>query len=109
VFRWNRGMIIDKYMVGDQILFDVFFADIGDIGKGISTKDMFPLKTDFVSKLPFQVIQLKCGHIAPLDTDFDANETWPLDFDPAVDDLVESYFISEDQSRQLEISVRFIF
>jgi len=108
LLRWNRGMILDKYAAGDQVLFDVFFADIGGMRKGMSMKDMFPLKTDFVSKLPFQSIQIKCGHIAPLDTDFDTTQTWSLDFNPSVDDLVDPYFISEDESKQLDISVRFL-
>lgn len=99
-------MIVDKKYKNGEVEFEIFFVDHGDFACNVTMKDLFPLKQEFVTKLPFQAILVRCAHIVPVDsTDESSHVEWR--FNQAIDKLIKPHLISEpDQiAHRMEISV----
>lgn len=98
---------MDKYNHNGEVAFDIFFVDHGDFGTCVRMKSMFPLRKEFVTKLPFQAIMLRLSHIAPMDmeltTETEPNVNW--EFDAQIDVFIQPHLIDEDLAQKLDVSV----
>jgi len=102
IFRWRRALIVAAYEKDDQSFFDVYFTDVGQLSTDFTTKDLLPIPTHLVNRLPCQAIALRLSHIRPKDSE-KTNVRWSSD----VTNKLLTYTINEeDDSIQMDVVVR---
>lgn len=63
---WARAIITEKIINSEVISFEVLYVDSGILNI-VTKEDLSPISKKLVSRLPFQVIELKLKHVSPLD------------------------------------------